>query len=189
MNVYDSLGDGYRRMGDIAVRQLRAGDADAYRRLRLRGLRESPPAFAESEQEFASQPNAHVVATLEDPAGLSSVFGAFHDTGELVGVVGVTRDALEKMHHKGYIWGMYVASEHNRRGIGKQLLTTAIAHARGTPGIEQLRLIVGEANAGARRLYESVGFKPFGLELRELKTDGQYYDSVHMWLDLRGTHT
>jgi RimJ/RimL family protein N-acetyltransferase len=176
-------------MSDVTVRKLTAGDADAYRRLRSRGLRESPPAFAESYQEFASQPKSHVVETLEDPAGLSCVFGALDGTGELVGVVGVTRDALEKMRHKGFIWGMYVASEHNGRGIGKQLLKAAIAHARGTPGLEQLRLIVGEANAGARRLYESVGFKPFGLELRELKTEGKYYDSVHMWLDLTGTHT
>lgn len=33
-------------------------------------------------------------------------------------------------------------------------------------------------------MYESLGFKPFGLEPREWKTDGKYYDSVHMWLEL-----
>jgi len=112
------------------------------------------------------------------------VFGAFSDADDLVGIVGVTRDELEKMRHKGFIWGMYVAREYQGQGIAKRLLEAAIAHARGMPGLEQLRLIVGDANAGARRLYESLGFKPFGLEPRELKTDGKYYDSVHMWLEL-----
>ena len=166
------------------IRKLRAEHADAYRRLRLLGLREFPPAFAESAAEFANRPSGYVETTLEDAAGLRHVFGAFTDAGELVGIVGVTQDALEKMHHKGDIWGMYVAPDYQGQGIAKRLLEAAIAHARGTPGLEQLRLIVGEANAGARRLYESLGFKPFGLEPRELKTDGKYYDSVHMWLEL-----
>ena len=166
------------------VRKLRAEDSPAFRALRLRGLKEFPPAFAESYDEFAKRPASSVASTLEDPAGLRHVFGAFSDAGELVGIVGVTRDALEKMHHKGYVWGMYVAPEHHGRGIAKRLLEAAIAQAREMPGLEQLRLIVGEANAGARALYESVGFREFGLEPRELKTDGKYYDSVHMWLKL-----
>ena len=166
------------------VRKLRAEDGQAYRALRLRGLKEFPPAFAESYDEFAKRPASSVASTLEDPAGLRHVFGAFSDADELVGIVGVTRDALEKMRHKGYIWGMYVAPEHHGRGIAKRLLEAAIAQARGMPGLEQLRLIVGEANAGACALYQSVGFRPFGLEPRELKTDGKYYDSVHMWLKL-----
>lgn len=167
----------------MVIRKLSAGDADAYRRLRLRGLREAPAAFAESDAEFAAQPPAQIAATLEDPAGLRHVFGAF-DGGDLVGIVGVTRDRLEKMRHKGYIWGMYVASEYHGQGLGRRLLETAIAHARQVRGLEQLRLIVGEANTGARRLYEAVGFKDFGREPRELKTDGKYYDSIHMWLEL-----
>jgi len=166
------------------IRKLAAENADAYRRLRLLGLQEFPPAFAESDVEFASRPAGYVATTIEDPAGLRHVFGAFSDAGELVGVVGVTREALEKMRHKGYIWGMYVARDYQGQGIAKRLLEAAIAQARSMPGLEQLRLIVGDANAGARRLYESVGFKPFGLEPRELKTDGKYYDSVHMWLEL-----
>ena len=168
----------------IQIRKLGAEHGDAYRRLRLLGLKESPPAFAESDAEFANRPAGHVATTLEDPTGLCHVFGAFSDADDLVGIVGVTRDELEKMRHKGFIWGMYVAREYQGQGIAKRLLEAAIAHARGMPGLEQLRLIVGDANAGARRLYESLGFKPFGLEPRELKTDGKYYDSVHMWLEL-----
>ena len=169
----------------MQIRKLRAADAQSYRALRLRGLKEFPPAFAESAEEFASQPESSVVNALEDPAGRCHVFGAFGDAGELVGIVGVTRDAMEKLHHKGYIWGMYVAPEHHGQGVGKRLLEAAIAHAREMPGLEQLRLMVGEANRSARALYESVGFRPFGHEPRELKIDGRYYDSIHMWLDLR----
>ena len=164
------------------VRKLTAADADAYRRLRLQGLREFPPAFGESADEFSTCSKEEILRTLDDPAGRRHVFGAFSETGELIGLVGVSRDAPEKMQHKGYIWGMYVAPGYQGQGIARQLLDAAIAHARTIAGLEQLRLIVGEANAGARRLYESVGFKPYGFEPRELKTDGKYYDSVHMWL-------
>jgi ribosomal protein S18 acetylase RimI-like enzyme len=166
------------------IRKLRADDVQAYRALRLRGLKEFPPAFAESYDEFAKQSAPELVATLEDPAGLCHVFGAFNDGGELLGMVGVTRDTFEKLRHKGYVWGMYVAPEQHGQGIGKRLLEAAIAHAREMSGLEQLRLMVGEANTSARALYESVGFRAFGLEPRELKTGGTYYDSVHMWLDL-----
>src|SRR5688500_2734655 len=151
----------------IHVKRLAAEHADVYRRLRLQGLQEFPSAFAENPEEFAIRAHADIVTTLEDPAGRRHVFGAFTDADELVGIVGVTRDALEKMSHKGYIWGMYVAAGHQGQGIAKQLLEAAIAHARTISGLEQLRLIVGEANAGARRLYESVGFKSYGLEPRE----------------------
>ena len=166
------------------IRKLRADDVQVYRALRSRGLNEFPPAFAESPHEFATRSEAELVETLEDPTMRRHVFGAFSDAGALVGLVGVTRDALEKMRHKGYIWGMYVAPEQHGRGIAKRLLEAAIAQARQMPGLEQLRLIVGEGNATARALYESVGFRAFGLEPRELKTDGKYYDSIHMWLAL-----
>lgn len=166
------------------VRKLAAEHADEYRRLRLQGLKEFPPAFAESPEEFTKLAHGDIAATLEDQAGRCHVFGAFTEAGELVGIVGVTQDALEKMSHKAYIWGMYVAAGHQGQGIAKQLLEAVIAYARTINGLEQLRLIVGEANIGARRLYESVGFKSYGLEPRELKTDGKYYDSVHMWLQL-----
>ena len=178
-----SEGHSYHMPTDI--RKLRAEDAQGYRALRLRALEEFPPAFAESYDEFAKRSESEMAATLADPTGRRHVFGAFSEAADLVGVVGVTRDALEKMRHKGYIWGMYVAPEQHGRGIGKRLLESAIAQAREMPGLEQLRLIVGEANTSARALYESLGFVAFGLEPRELKTDGRYYDSIHMWLDIR----
>jgi RimJ/RimL family protein N-acetyltransferase len=168
----------------IEIELLCVEHSDAYRRLRQRGLEEFPPAFSESVDEFAAVTAEEIATTLEDPSGNAHVFGAFNDAGQLVGIVGVTRDAPEKMRHKGYIWGMYVAPGHQGQGIARKLIEAAIAHARGIPGLEQLRLIVGEANAGARKLYESVGFVPYGLEPRELKTGGEYYDSVHMWLRL-----
>jgi ribosomal protein S18 acetylase RimI-like enzyme len=168
----------------IHIRKLGVEDADAFRRLRLLGLEEFPPAFAESPDEFARRTPSAVVAMYADPEDRRHAFGAFTDAGELVGVTGVTRDSLEKMRHKGYIWGVYVLPAHQGQGIAKRLMDAAIAHARTMPGLEQLRLIVGLANPGARRLYESLGFRQFGLEPRELKTDGKYYDSIHMWLEL-----
>ena len=74
----------------VVIRRLGANDARAFRALRLRGLGEFPPAFAESHDEFATKPESTIAEMLDDSAGLRHVFGAFTDAGELVGIVGVT---------------------------------------------------------------------------------------------------
>lgn len=79
---------------------------------------------------------------------------------------------------------MYVTPGNQGCGVGKGLLEAALTYARGMRGLEQLYLVVGEHNTRAQRLYESLGFKPFGLEPRELKVDGMSYNGVHMWLKL-----
>jgi ribosomal protein S18 acetylase RimI-like enzyme len=56
-----------------------------------------------------------------------------------------------------YICGMAVVPEHRGRGIGASLLEAAEQSCRGL-GLPKLSLIVFEGNAGAKRLYERVGF-------------------------------
>ena len=47
------------------------------------------------------------------------VYGAFAD-GALAGVVGYSRDPRVKNRHRGKVFGMYVAPEHRRRGVGTE---------------------------------------------------------------------
>ncbi len=92
------------------------------------------------------------------------MFGAFA-AGALVGVVGVGREPRAKNRHKAAVFGMYVAPEHARRGIGAALASARDRRgAPRNPGSEQLVLTVTDTNAAARTLYEKCGFRSFGVE-------------------------
>jgi len=153
-------------------------DAVAYRALRLRGLQEHPAAFTSSHAEDSELPLATTERRLA-PGSLDWVFGAFA-ASELAGVVGLAREPRAKNRHKAAVFGMYVAPDHARHGIGTELLRHAIAAARSQSGLEQLVLTVTETNAGARTLYEKVGFRSFGIEPRAIRVGDTYFDKNHM---------
>ena len=56
-----------------------------------------------------------------------------------------------------YLEELYVVPNHRRRGIGRQLLNTAMDTAR-EAGANHFELTTGETDAEARALYESSGF-------------------------------
>ena len=153
-------------------------DAVAYRTLRLRGLREHPDAFTSSHAEDSQLPLATTARRLA-PDSRDWVFGAFV-VSELAGVVGLARESRAKNRHKAAVFGMYVAPDHAGHGIGAELLRRAIEAARSQSGLEQLVLTVTETNVGARRLYEKVGFRSFGIEPRAIRVGDTYFDKNHM---------
>ena len=77
---------------------------------------------------------------------------------------------------------MYVASEFQRRGVGRALIRHLLAIAHREPGLEQLELTVTQTNDAARGLFEREGFRSFGIEPRAIRVDGRYYDKNHMLL-------
>ena len=111
--------------------------------------------------------------------------GAYRE-GELVGMVGFFREQREKMRHKGTIWGMFVPSEEQGKGIGRALLTEAVERARLVPGLEQVGLAVVTPNRRARGLYASLGFETYGVEPNALVVDGEHLDEEFMVLRLTG---
>ena len=170
------------RSSDIAIRRLGPADAADYRELRLRGLKECPDAFTSSYDEDREKPLAATEGRLA-PDGADSVFGAFAG-GTLAGVAGLAREPRAKNRHKAVVFGMYVAPERARRGIGAALLQYAIERARREPGLEQLVLTVTETNVAARTLYEKAGFRSFGIEPRAIRVGDTYFDKNHMILFL-----
>ena len=58
----------------------------------------------------------------------------------------------------GHIDELYVVPEHRGDGIGRVLLEALLERAR-ERGAPSVGLVTGEANADARALYESVGFR------------------------------
>ena len=80
----------------------------------------------------------------------------------------------EKIRHRGGIWGVYVSEECRGKGVGRALLAELIQPIKLLPGMEQVALAVSRQNAGAKVLYESLGFEVYGCEKRALKVGDEY---------------
>jgi len=163
------------------IRLLDRDDVDAFTQLRREALLDSPLAFASSPDDDVAAEVGAARAQLER-APDAVVFGAFEDT--LVGMLGLGRDRHLKSAHKAHVWGMYVAPHHRRNGLGARLLEAAIEHAQSLPGVEWLQLSVSSAAPGARALYESAGFLPWGSEPDALRYGGEVTTELHMALRL-----
>ena len=107
---------------------------------------------------------AQTLRFLEE-AARSSLGGAFVAVveGRVVGSAcgqvffGLSPDFLEPHYRrKGYIWGVYVASDHRGRGIGRALTQAMVEHLRSV-GCTQVHL---HASPAGRSVYESLGFVP-----------------------------
>jgi ribosomal protein S18 acetylase RimI-like enzyme len=81
--------------------------------------------------------------------------------------------------------GGYVSQECRGKGVGRALLAELIGLLRLLPGIEQVALAVSSKNAGARGLYESLGFEVYGCEKGALKIGEEYVDEELMVLYFR----
>ena len=166
----------------IEVRRLASPDADQLFGLRRRALLEEPFAFlASPEDDLASSPEA-VRIQLSSPSD-DAVFGAFH-VGELVGMVGVSRDRPIKAAHRVCVWGVFVDRQHRKRGVGSDLLNAALHHARQLEGVSSAYLSVSEKTPDAKGLYESVGFVVWGLEPDCIRVAGESAREYHLWLSL-----
>ena len=158
-------------------------DADAFRRLRLRALKEHPDAFGSSYEAECGVTLEAVAERLRRSSEAEDSFtlGAYRGS-RLVGMVGFYQETREKTRHRGSIWGMYVPSEEQGKGVGRALLTRAIELARALPGLEQVELQVVTRNTRAVGLYASLGFETYGVKPRALFVDGEYLDEEHMVL-------
>jgi RimJ/RimL family protein N-acetyltransferase len=99
---------------------------------------------------------------------------------QLIGMLGIQRERPEKLAHKAFVWGMFVAPSYRQAGIGRALLSGAITRAAGMAGIRQINLGVNANNLAALSLYERCGFKPFGTEREFMLLDGEPHDEVLM---------
>lgn len=87
------------------------------------------------------------------------------DGGRLIGAVevfpgsmcGMTGDGADRHGHLG----IQVDTRYRGRGIGRELMMTAIADS-GRYGFQTIELVVFESNAVATRLYEGLGFERTG---------------------------
>jgi ribosomal protein S18 acetylase RimI-like enzyme len=164
------------------IRLLVEADASQFYHLRREALLDSPLSFAASpEDDFASSEEAVRKLLTRDPEAV--VFGAFA-AELLVGTVGVYRARELKARHKAFLWGMFVHPQWRRRKLGEQLVRAAVGHARTLAGVTHIHLCVSEPATAARRLYESAGFRVWGVEPEAIRWQGRSVADCHMVLTL-----
>jgi RimJ/RimL family protein N-acetyltransferase len=167
----------------VHIRPLAAGEASAFRALRIRAFEEHPEAFGRTPEEVDSVEVWAERLRVDASSDVDCLLGAF-DGNRLVGIAGCHRERAIKQRHIAYIWGMYVLPDHRRTGLGRRIFTAAVDRARAWPGVEQIWLDVTTVNTGARALYASCGFKSVAIKPRCLKVDDRYYDEELMALSL-----
>lgn len=101
------------------------------------------------------------------------------------GYVKLVRHPLDSAAHVRQINGFAVDPEHQGRGIGRQLLRTAVDEARAR-GARRLTLRVLGSNRSALALYHSCGFVEEGRLRAEFYLDDEYVDDVFLAHPLDG---
>ena len=166
------------------VRRLVAADAPAYRALMLDGYAREPEAFTAAVSEREALPLAFWEARLapgDTPAEI--VLGAVVD-GRLAGALGLAFEQRPKLRHKASLFGMYVAHDARRRGLGRLLVEAALEAACRREGVVQVQLTVTEGNPAPQGLYAACGFVIYGVEPMAVRSGEGYAAKVHMWQGL-----
>lgn len=134
------------------------------------------------ERRFLAMVEAPPIADLAkfvraNIAKNSSQFVAVTEN-RIVGWCDITPKERLTLRHTGIV-GMGVIDGHRGKGMGKALLTAAMAAAR-AGGLKRIELSVRADNERAKRLYESVGFVTEGRCAKWMHVDGEYYDCYMM---------
>ena len=178
--------------------RLQPRDAGRYARLRLRMLLDAPWAFGASPEGDKGLDIAHLTQALagEDyaifaidapaPTGeLPDAVGETREEPELIAAAGIMRARSPKFAHRASIWGVFVEPAYRGNGLGRAVVTAAIALVRTWPGVDYVDLGASECAPEAQCLYESLGFAAWGREPEATEISGRRYDEIHMTLRLR----
>jgi GNAT superfamily N-acetyltransferase len=167
----------------MTVAVLAASDAVSYKALMLHAYEHAADAFTSTAEERAREPDEWWIKRIAHPEGMTVAFGHFE--GErLVGTVALEFSPKPKTKHKALVVGMYVLPLSRGNGSARVLLQAALQFCRERGDIRVVQLEVTEGNTPAVALYESLGFKAFGVEPMAILTPTGFKSKVHMWLSL-----
>ena len=164
----------------IQIRKLDIEDLEAFRTIRIKGLNSDPYAFSSSPEDDATRDPEVLKARFGSHSVNNFIMGCFVED-VLVGVVGFVRESHAKRLHIGWIWGMYVDTDHRGKKYGDMLFSQCLEEAGSCEGLEIIELGVAESNSPAISLYKKHGFIEYGKEVDAIKYNGKYYDEYLMY--------
>ena len=101
---------------------------------------------------------------------------------DVVGWADITPSSNPRLSHRGFL-GMGLTKEFRGKGLGTQLLTKALEHAKGI-ALEKVELHVYTENAAAINLYKKRGFREVGVIKHYRRLGDRYFDCLEMELFL-----
>lgn len=151
----------------IDVRSIQADEGALLREVRLAALSGAPAAFLETYDEVAADPGDVWAARAAASTGEGDqlILVALHD-GRPVGMAGIAREIGQRRRHRATLWGVWLDPDHRGRGVGRQLVSTALDWARERE-VRAVYLEVVENEDPSWSLYGRLGFvrrevDPFG---------------------------
>lgn len=152
----------------LLIRPARAADCPAMAVIYNHGIRGRMATFEERERT----PD-ELVAWIDGPMPVLVA----ESGGEVVGFARVKPFSDREVFAGVGDHGIYVAPEHQRRGIGRALLD-ALAQAAAAQGMWKLTSRIFVSNAGSIAAHEAAGFRIVGVQHRHGLVDGVWRDVV-----------
>jgi ribosomal protein S18 acetylase RimI-like enzyme len=168
----------------MEIRLFTEQDAQALWDLRMLALETDPWSFVDSPEELRAISVEEFVTRLRADHAENFIVGAF-ERDSAVGMVGCYQEVPLKRRHKAWIWGVFVNPSARGRGIARSLMQVAIARAKAIDGLDMVMLTVAVDQPAPRKLYESLGFRSFGVEPKGIKIGNLAHDEEHMVLEFR----
>ena len=128
-----------------------------------------------TEAPEAAKVRAFVEEVLTNPQGVHVVA---EEAGKIVGWCDIYPSPLPGFQHSGRL-GCGIIPGFRDRGIGRELVGEAVARGFAR-GLQRIELDVFASNERATALYESLGFKHEGRQVRARHLDGIWEDKLMM---------
>jgi ribosomal protein S18 acetylase RimI-like enzyme len=164
------------------IRLFTEQDAQTLWDLRMLALETDPWSFVDSPEELRAISVEEFATHLRADHAENFIVGAFEQR-TAVGMVGCYQEVPLKRRHKAWIWGVFVKPAERGRGIARSLMQAAIERAKAIDGLDMVMLTVAVDQLAPRKLYESLGFRSFGVEPKGIKIGNQHHDEEHMVLE------
>jgi ribosomal protein S18 acetylase RimI-like enzyme len=166
----------------VEIRLFTEQDTQTLWDLRMLALETDPWSFVDSPEELRAISVEDFATRLRSGDAENFIVGAFEQQ-TAVGMVGCYQEVPLKRRHKAWIWGVFVAPAARGKGIARSLMQAAIDRAKSIDGVDMVMLTVAIDQPAPRKLYESLGFRSFGVEPKGIKIGTQHHDEVHMVLE------
>jgi RimJ/RimL family protein N-acetyltransferase len=168
----------------VEIRLFTEQDAQTLWDLRMLALETDPWSFVESPEELRAMSVEEFATRLRADHAENFIVGAFEQR-TAVGMVGCYQEVPLKRRHKAWIWGVFVKPAERGRGIARSVMQAVIARAKAIDDLDMVMLTVAVDQPAPRKLYESLGFRSFGVEPKGIKIGNQAHDEEHMVLEFR----